>query len=158
MKARTHRAGSMSLRALLPGPLITAAMLLACADFDVAVDPTGGVPDVLVANPSFVEDIQPILTARCATGGCHSPATAQGELSLTAAAAYDDLVNVISTQNPALWRVRPFRPDSSWLIKLVSAGTDGVEGYARMPLSSTPLTENQIATIVNWISQGAARN
>jgi hypothetical protein len=138
--------------------LLGAAGVNACADYEVLVDPAGGLPDVLVATPSFSTHIEPILTKRCSIGGCHSLVTAQGGLSLTADLAYDELVNVESTQNDALWRVRPFRPDSSWLVQVVTAGPGGVEGYARMPLSSAPLTENQIGTIVNWITQGALRN
>ena len=136
----------------------TCAIIFACADYDAVVDPTGGIPDVLVANPSFANDIQPILTKRCSIGGCHSLATEQGELTLAADISYDDLVNVVATQNPLFWRVRPSKPDSSWLVKLITAGPEGIDGFARMPLSSTPLTANQIGTIVNWVTQGAARN
>jgi hypothetical protein len=28
----------------------------------------------------------------------------------------------------------------------------------RMPLGRTPLTDNQIATIINWVNAGAPRN
>jgi len=133
-------------------------LAMACADFNSPTDPTGGAPDILVANPSFENDVQPILTKRCAMGGCHSFVTEQGELSLVAGSAYDNLVNVVSSQEELFVRVRPFRPDSSWLYRLIASDPAGRVGYPRMPLSSVPLTSNQIGTIVNWIMQGAARN
>ncbi len=133
-------------------------LAMACADFNSPIDPTGGAPDILVANPSFEIDVQPILTKRCSMGGCHSLASAQGELSLVAGSAYDNLVNVLSSQNELFRRVRPFRPDSSWLYRLIVSDPTGRVAYPRMPLSSVPLTNNQIGTIANWITQGAARN
>jgi hypothetical protein len=137
--------------------LLVGASLVACADFESPVDPTAGLPDVLVANPDFNTHILPVLTKRCSIGGCHSMATAQAELDLTAGVAYDNLVGVASRQRPQYSRIRPFRPDSSWLVLLISAGAGGVDGYARMPLSSTPLTPNQIGTIINWVNAGAVR-
>ena len=72
--------------------LVAAAIGLAgCADFSSPADPTGGLPDVLIANPSLRLDIQPIFTARCAQGGCHTPASAQGGLVLTAGQSYSPL-------------------------------------------------------------------
>ena len=133
-------------------------LAMACADFNSPSDPTGGAPDVLVANPSFENDVQPILTKRCSTGGCHSLASAQGDLVLVAGSSYDNLVNVESSQNDLFRRIRPLRPDSSWLYRLIASDPAGRPGYPRMPLSSVPLTDNQIGTIVNWILQGAARN
>jgi hypothetical protein len=133
-------------------------LAMACADFSSPSDPTGGAPDILVANPSFANDIQPIFTARCSIGGCHSLASAQGQLILTADASYDNLVDVISTQNELFRRVRPLKPDSSWLYRLITPDPAGRAGYPRMPLSSVPLTANQIGTIANWITQGAPRN
>jgi hypothetical protein len=140
---------------LLPALVLFA---MACADFESPSDPTGGAPDILVVNPSYATDIQPIFTARCSVGGCHSLASAQGELVLTPDESYDNLVNVQSTQNPLFRRIRPSIPDSSWLFRLITPDPSGRTGYPRMPLSSLPLTANQIGTIVNWISLGAPRN
>ena len=131
---------------------------MACADFDSPTDPTGGAPDVLIANPSFANDIQPIFTKRCSIGGCHSLTARQAELNLVEGYAYDDLVNVQATQSLSFRRVRPSLPDSSWLVRLLSSNQADRPGYPRMPLSALPLTANQIGTIVNWITQGAPRN
>src|SRR5688500_9227614 len=58
------------------------AVAWGCADFEATVDPTGGLPDVEVTNPSFANDIQPIFTKRCSIGGCHSLGSARGDLVL----------------------------------------------------------------------------
>lgn len=129
-----------------------------CADFDTSVDPTGGAPDVLVPNPSFSADVVPIFEKRCSLGGCHSLATRQAGLALTADAAYQSLVGVASTLHAPMLRVQATRPDSSWLVTMISANDAARPGVARMPLATQPLTDNQIATIVRWIEQGALRN
>lgn len=137
---------------------VACAASLGCADFDTPLDPTGGAPDLLVANPSFSANVVPIFEKRCSLGGCHSLATRQADLALTPGMAYDMLVNVPSTRVPSLVRVRPSRPDSSWLVTMISADDAARRGFSRMPLASQPLTANQIATIVRWIEQGAQRN
>lgn len=130
----------------------------ACADFETSVDPSGGAPDVLVQHPSFSADVVPIFEARCSLGGCHSLATHQAGLALTAGAAYQSLVGVASTLRPSALRVQPMRPDSSWLVTMISGNDAARSGIPRMPLATQPLTDNQIATIVRWIEQGALRN
>lgn len=137
---------------------LVCALLQGCADFRSPADPSGGAPDVLVATPSFSADIQPILTKRCSIGGCHSLGTGQADLVLVAPGAYDNLVDVSATQRPALRRIRPFRPDSSWLVMLIASDPGPRGPYSRMPLASLPLTDNQVGTIVNWVLQGAQRN
>jgi len=145
----------------IAGPLVIgAAMSVAasCADFDSAVDPAFGLPDAIVANPSFGDDIQPILDRRCSIGGCHSLATAQAGLTLTAAESYGALVGVPSTLRPEFLRVAPGDPATSWLVRMIGNDPAARFGHQRMPLSSLPLTPNQIANIVQWIEQGALPN
>jgi hypothetical protein len=136
----------------------TSVLASGCADFDTSLDPSGGAPDVLVPNPSFEANVQPILDKRCAAGGCHSLATRQAGLSLVRGVAYDAIVGVPSTLAPSLPRVSPSQPDSSWLVTMISADDVARRGRSRMPLATQPLTANQIATIVRWIEQGAQRN
>ena len=128
----------------------------ACADFTVAPASVG--PDTLVADPSFARDVQPILTARCATAGCHTAVTHQAGLVLQAGIAYDSLVGRPSTLAPQFVRVVPGDADASWLVRMIGADPDARFGIERMPLGRPPLTDNQIATIVRWVTQGASRN
>jgi len=131
---------------------------LGCADFETPVDPTGGAPDTLVPTPSFAANVVPIFEKRCSIGGCHSLATQQAGLVLTANEAYASLVGVPSTRVPPTLRVSPSQPSQSWLVAMIEDDDAARRGYSRMPLASHPLTENQIATIVRWIEQGAQRN
>jgi hypothetical protein len=142
------------------GCLAAWALFLAggCANFDSTTDPAFGLSDVVVATPSFSADIQPIFTRRCSIGGCHSLATAQAGLTLVPGASYESLVGVPSRLRPEFVRVAPFDPANSWLVRMIGPDPSGRFGRQRMPLSSMPLTANQIATIVNWIEQGAPRN
>ena len=130
----------------------------ASADFHSPVDASGGLSDSLIASPLFSRDIEPIFERRCSIGGCHSVATAQAGLVLRPGLAYDALVNVPAQLSPGFRRVLPSQPDSSWLMRMLEEDPVRRNGSVRMPLSSTPLTENQIATIRNWIRSGAVRN
>jgi hypothetical protein len=144
---------------LLSAMLLTAiALAWGCADFESTVDPTGGLPDVEVANPSFTSDIQPIFTKRCSIGGCHSLNSARAELVLVAGHAYDSLVSKPSFLDPGRVRVVPGDAPNSWLVVMIEDDDGARLGFARMPLGGQPLTRNQIATIVNWIENGAPRN
>ena len=134
------------------------AVALGCADFETPVDPTGGAPDTLVPSPSFSDDVTPIFQKRCAVGGCHSIATHQAGLTLDSTLAYENIVGVTSTLQPSARRVVPLEPSQSWLVTMISADDAARQGVSRMPLATQPLTDNQIATIIRWIEQGALRN
>jgi len=147
------------MRITMRGAFAAAALLaavVACTDFE-APEPVV-LPDVLVANPSFDRDIQPIFTARCATASCHNFATQQMGLNLQAGAAYDAIVDHDSPTSHDLPYIRPFQPDSSWLVRMIQADPARRFFNERMPLGRTPLTDNQIATIINWVNAGAPRN
>lgn len=140
------------------GLVVIASVTVGCANFDTPVDPSGGAPDTLVPNPTFTANVLPIFEKRCSVGGCHSFATRQAGLSLTANDAYNLLVGVPSTLQPARLRVQPSQPNQSWLVTMISADDGARQSFSRMPLATQPLTPNQIATIVRWIEQGALRN
>lgn len=147
------------MRVRLIGALAAAAVLAAaaCADFESPEDRTFGLPDVEVAQPSFARDVQPILTRRCVVGGCHTLAAHQAGMALDSTVSYDMLVNVPA--NTGLFpRVNPGNAADSWLVRRIQADPGPRGGAVRMPLAATPLTDNQIATIVNWINQGALDN
>lgn len=145
------RAARVALRPAIALLLLAAA---ACADFEGATDPTHGLPDVAVADPDFAQHVVPIFERRCALGGCHSLATRQAGLVLTADSAYAALVGRPSAFRPQQLLVKPGDAANSWLIIMVSNDPRRAP-FARMPLGSGPLTENQIATLVNWVQLGA---
>lgn len=160
MRAETRRTTPAATLVRVGVATLLTAITLAwgCADFESTVDPTGGLPDVEVANPSFANDIQPIFVRRCAIGGCHSLNSARADLVLASGHAYDSIVNKPSFLNPALDRIEPGDAASSWLVIMIEDDDDARLHYSRMPLGGQPLTPNQIATIVNWVENGALRN
>lgn len=108
---------------------------------------------------SFAEIQDGIFTPSCATQFCHDMQGRNGNLDLTAGAAYDELVNVepdtFSAYNAGLLRVDPLRPDNSFLlIKLTGPPPD--QG-SLMPLVGGPLSPDKIDQVRNWILQGAPR-
>lgn len=123
-----------------------AAMLAACKH--EAVIPTGfNVPELSYHCDSdtvyFVNDIQPLLNATCATTGCHDDQTAENGVRLT---SYQ---NIMQTGG-----VRPFRPDNTDLFEVLFE-----DGDDRMPQPpQSPLSANQKEMIRKWIMQGAKNN
>jgi len=135
-----------------------AAGVAACADFEATVDPSGGLPDVVVPAATFSGQVLPIFEKRCSIGGCHSFASQQAGLVLTAEEAYDEIVNRPSTLRPQQLLVEPGDADDSWLVDMIGPDDSERHGRSRMPLASRQLTPNQIANIVNWINRGAPRD
>jgi uncharacterized protein YjdB len=104
---------------------------------------------------SFATQVLTVFTGAAGCDGCHPPNEA---LDLRAANAFNSIM-LNSAEVPALKRVRPFRPDSSYLVHKVQGTQAAVGGSgARMPLGGTPLTNTVINTIRNWILQGALNN
>ena len=135
-----------------------AALLGACADFSSPQDPTSGLPDILIAHPSLITDIQPIFTKRCAQGGCHTPLDARAGLVLSQGQAYSHLVNVQSVHGSPMMRVLPGDHTNSFLWVALQPDDALHPGLPRMPLAAQPLTANQLQNIVNWITDGAPNN
>jgi hypothetical protein len=102
--------------------------------------------------------IQPIFTQNCALSGCHAGTSPAQGMNLGSGLAYANTVNVPASEAP-LRRVRPFLPDSSYLVHKLqdTQATVGGSG-SRMPLGGSPLSAVQIARIRAWILLGAKNN
>ena len=113
--------------------------------------PTGG-------GVSFAADVQPIFNAHCA---CHLTATGapQGE-SLLEGMAYSMIVGVPATELPTMNRIEPGQPDDSFLIIKIDDGSSnvGLRVGDRMPRGMAPLSPGEIATIRQWVTEGALNN
>ena len=107
-------------------------------------------PPPFGANFSEIQDN--VFTPDCATSGCHLGAGAPQGLRLDASNSYGLLVNVASSEVPALMRVEPNDPDNSYLIQKLE-GTATVGG--RMPLGGAALEQATIDVIRQWVSDGA---
>jgi len=112
----------------------------------------------LVEQPpmvSYSQQILPIFGDSCALPTCHMGPINAGGLDLTQGQAYNNIVNVPSSQRSSLVRIKPFEPNNSYLInKLKGTNIDGT----RMPQDIPPLTVDVITLFENWVSQGAMNN
>jgi hypothetical protein len=77
-------------------------------------------------------------------------------LDLSFGNSYNNLVNVSSSEIPALLRVKPGEADSSYLFLKLSGGP-GIVG-SQMPLGALPLSNTTIDSIAKWIQEGALNN
>ncbi len=90
---------------------------------------------------SFSNDVQPIITTRCAMDGCHS-AYSHEKLSLE---TYEEVMKI----------VKAGKIHSSDLYETITA----LNGEKRMPpLPDSRLADKQILKIMIWIEQGAKNN
>lgn len=106
---------------------------------------------------SFSRDIQPVFNANCVV--CHTGTAGPQGLSLDAGKSYGNLVNVKSTEAPALNRVAPGSPDKSYIInKLLGTQTQAGGSGAQMPFGAQPLPQATINLIQQWITAGAPNN
>ena len=108
---------------------------------------------------SFRGDIQPIFTARCALPGCHSgPIPTQG-LDLSDGSSYAALVGRSSTELPTVKLIDPGSATTSYLLWKVGKAPEGQSIVGSpMPLIGGPLSLAQVATIRDWVTQGALDN
>ena len=95
-------------------------------------------------------------TPTCAVSNCHSTLSAQAGLVLVAGVAYGNIVDVPSTQNPALDRIEPGIANQSYLVKKLRGDAD-ILGV-RMPNGQAPLSQGDIASIIAWVQAGAPDN
>lgn len=144
-----------------PSLIALFGVLAACAGDGTGLDENGNPigsrpPD---SGVTLSGDVQPIFTANCAFAGCHAGTNPALGQNLSSGQAYASIVNVASQEAPALKRVLPLLPDSSYLVHKIQ-GTQGTVGGSggRMPLGGAPLGENEIATIRAWITAGAPNN
>lgn len=132
--------------------------IFACA----ALTSCGGESDDEI---TYEDDIRPIFNRRCTT--CHYSSTPIGVDIQNPFAPERGLVNA-----PNSWaapeaypgrtddlNVVPFQPENSFLIdKLTGELPEGGEGGSPMPFQVPPLDGDEIATLEQWITDGAEDN
>jgi ubiquinol-cytochrome c reductase cytochrome b subunit len=101
---------------------------------------SGGVPNTVIAKPSFAANIQPILSAKCYI--CHSGSSPSGGL---------DLTSYQSAAKLHIWVAG--NPQASLLYGKLTGTIP-----PRMPLGGPYLPPGAIQTIANWIKEGAPDN
>lgn len=97
-----------------------------------------------------------IFNPSCALSGCHSAGSAAQGLVLAEGQAYNNIVNVPSTEQPSRDLVEPGDPGSSYLyLKII--GDPSISGV-RMPRFGTPLSQALQNLVRDWIADGAPNN
>jgi hypothetical protein len=94
----------------------------------------------LPQNVSFANDVEPILVAKCSFTGCHDAVPAH-DPTLVAGQAYAGIIEGHYVNTVA--------PKESILYTMVASG--------EMPPSG-PLSNNEVKTILAWITEGAKNN
>lgn len=98
--------------------------------------------------------VQPILTANCATAGCHAGVRPAQGLNLSAGMSFGQLVGVRSAEcADGRLRVEARRADRSYLVNKIT-GT-GICSGGMMPVTGPALSASDVALIESWICQGA---
>ena len=134
--------------------LFIAVSALAMGGCDEKLSDLGGpTPNLKPTLSSIQSEIFSQKCIGCNTGnGRFLP----GVMNLTEGNSYASLVGVTSIEKPALQRVAPGDPESSYIIHKLE-GRAGITG-ARTTLNGTPLTDGQILVIERWIELGAPNN
>ena len=129
-------------RSLLWGLFIAAAAFGVAGCDEKLTDVTGPTPNL---KPTLSSIQSEILSQRCI--GCHTNVgrVPPMGLVLTDGNAYANLVGVASRERPALQRVNPGDPETSYVIHKLE-GRGGIVGV-QMPFQGTPLTTGQIRVI-----------
>jgi hypothetical protein len=133
--------------------LTLALALLSSACQDPTTDDDDDSTDDTSGELSHADDIQPIWDANCVTF-CHEPGGLASSLDLTD--AYDQIVNVASTQTDADL-IEPGSADGSYLLAKLRGTQLDVGGQGnRMPAGGAPpLDDATIQQISAWIEAGA---
>lgn len=121
-------------------------------------DPTPDTRTVTVSGSAatFSQVQSQIFTASCAFSGCHAGGAPAAGMNLSAGQAYANIVDVPSTEQPALDRIEPFDPGASYLwLKVI--GDPSISGQ-RMPLGRPPLGQEELDLLQGWIEAGAQNN
>jgi hypothetical protein len=141
--------------------LAAVALALSSAACDEKLSNLAGpTPDLEPTFTSIQRDIfeQTDSSGRPACMTCHTNVGRApfANLNLTHDVAYDQLVNVPSSERPGLLRVAPGNSDASYIVHKIE-GLPDIIGV-RMPRGGPYLTDGQILILRRWIDLGAPRN
>ena len=103
-----------------------------------------------LAQPADLEArVETLFAQSCARSGCHAAPAPQMGMDLSPGQFFGATVGVPSTEQPALLRVHPGAPDSSYLMMKVR-GAPGIVGM-QMPFSGETLSDEEVNTLAAWI-------
>lgn len=110
--------------------------------------------DVGVTGNGYPPEVSRILAAKCAVPGCHTDQSKEGAAGLSLE-TWDDLF--AGDRNGAV--CIPYRHDYSTIFLFCNTDTTlGPVNSPTMPLNGTPLSKEEIMTLIDWIDKGAPRS
>ena len=122
----------------------------------------GCAPDL--EDPERFEDLDcnydvptQLLAPRCGTAECHDGHEPAQGMDLLSGNLAERLVGIESTTCLGHMRIDPANPSASYILEMVSAEPD-CDGTAvsGMPLTGTPLSDDEIACLTAWVEEVAA--
>ena len=150
------------MSARIPRVRWIAVVILFAAGCGDSTNPPAPADCASVADPnlpstvSYQSDIVPLLTSKygCTAIGCHGSSLPGSAYSL---ASYSGLfIAGPQAAEKGMCSVRPGAPDESYLV-WKTEGRQGILGD-RMPDNATAMTAEDLATIRQWILEGAKNN
>jgi hypothetical protein len=110
---------------------------------------------------SYAQQVEPIITQKCAYSGCHDTFSASGGQVLDPGMGYASSVNVRASIGKRV-RVKPGSIKQSEMARrllgqgIAPAGTAMPQGCPTVPPDNGCLTDAEMFTILEWIATGAA--
>jgi hypothetical protein len=102
---------------------------------------------------SLARDVQPVLDRHCVK--CHGVKEQKGRLDLSAAVAYQNLVDATSSEVPSMVRVKPGDAELSYLWLKLEHRTSVGSGMPKGFFFAKHLNQKDMDTIKAWIDGGA---
>jgi hypothetical protein len=148
--------------------VVIVVSLSSCANTDATRLPTAGdgTPSTTAGSPggsagtssttndgtSFETSVQPFITKAC---NCHQSTPLMAPFSLKAGEAYKAIVNVPSSQLPAMLLIKPGSTQESYLWHKVNGTFTDVGGSGMIMPFTLPLNTEEKKIFERWITAGA---
>ncbi len=108
-------------------------------------------PEIPLTSTGFPTEVETIISAKCATSGCHNNLSYAGAANLNLT-TYANLFKGSFSGSTVI----PFRSDFSSLSYFINTYSDlGPINNPTMPLNASSLSKQEVVTIKNWINAGA---
>lgn len=145
-------AGGVDARAIDARPLDAAQVPADAAATDATSATDAAAIDATTIDampPTYTHDIdiQPVWTANCVSASCHVFMTD----------AYDNIVDVPSSQVPSMPFIKPGSPEMSYIMHKLEGTHLGVGGSGQAMPPGGPLKANVLDMLRVWIQEGAPR-
>jgi DNA-binding beta-propeller fold protein YncE len=122
-------------------------MLSQCAN-----DKKESIPEI-VNTACYPDAVGKIFVEKCATSGCHNTTSKDAAAGLDLS-SWDKLFNGSRGGSAVI----PYSADQSFLVNFINTYSDlnsGISQLPTMPNNGTPLSRDEVQTVINWINDGA---